>query len=810
MRVGAAFAVALGLLAATALPAAAPPHIDGVLIGLRGGPDISLPDHPDVRGGVGRSRNGVWTPVQVTLKAGHDGVTRGAFRLVVESNDGEAVAYRYTVPVPAISADGEQVVFAYARPGNSASTFNVTLESADGKAAQTVARLQRDTGELRKEVLEPPDVLYLTVGSRLPALKRAVKPAEADANNNDEEDRPAPGFAYVERVSELPDRWFGYEAVDVVVLATSGDAFITQLLQKNEAARRDALLDWVRRGGRLILTVGRNEQAVAHLLDRMPLLSCGLTARVGRDELPRLAAWSGRGAREQPLKKVEIAGVKPGPGTSVLVREAAAAGDLEERPVVLQSACGLGRVVLVAFDLDAPPFSTWEGRTAFWRKLIAEVAPHPAGAVRPESQGGLPRGELAADLKRGLETFDEVPVISFGWVALFILFYLVLIGPLDYFVLRKVFKRLEWTWVTLPVLVLLVSAGAYATAYWLKGDEQRINKIDLIEIDLHDPPQVYGTSWFTVFSPRVRTYTVGVEPAAPGWCASWGEEAPAAAVVVATMDGPEPSLGGNTPSLFRRPYDYAADAAGLERLPVPVWATRTFTASWRAPQPAGGPPVAARLRASRGEGDALAGTISNNLPARLQGAVLFYRGQWRRLGDLEPGEAREVSPLFERDVQPHGRKEWFSDFSVLEPRLNAPAVPQSGGQGESGRPLSWQALSSYRTVRSLMFHGASEGEGQLNSGLRGLDQGWRLLPQPQVPPPARYRDEAILVARTPLRAGPAEEVSRDGVSATRLWLDRLPGSAAVRPALSGRLLQETYVRVYIPVQPATSLPARQP
>jgi hypothetical protein len=49
-----------------------------------------------------------------------------------------------------------------------------------------------------------------------------------------------------------------------------------------------------------------------------------------------------------------------------------------------------------------------------------------------------------------------------------------------------------------------------------------------------------------------------------------------------------------------------------------------------------------------------------------------------------------------------------------------------------------------------------------------------------------------------LPSGPAEEVSQDGVSATRLWLGHLPGEGNREP-LKGYLSQETYVRIYIPV-----------
>jgi hypothetical protein len=312
----------------------------------------------------------------------------------------------------------------------------------------------------------------------------------------------------------------------------------------------------------------------------------------------------------------------------------------------------------------------------------------------------------------------------------------------------------------------------------------RINKIDLVEIDLHGPGQVYGQSWFTLFSPRIQNYTIGLEPVAPEWGGRWGADdadAPAPPVMTAVMDGPEPGLGGNTQSLFRRPYEYAADAGGLRRVPIPVWATRTFTSSWRVPlkdaQAKGRPPpIQTELRISR-DGRALSGAITNNLPAELQGAVLFFQGQWYRMGDLMPGETRDVAPLFERDIKSHLLAEWFTSEEVLKPR---------------------RSLASYKVLRSLMFYSVPGGSQQPNSTLRQLDEGWRVVSQGEGQQ-RRYRDEAILVARTPPRSGRAETVARDGVSPTRLWLDDLPGTQSQRPALSGYLQQETYVRIYIPL-----------
>ena len=759
--------------------AAAPPHIDekGIRIGLRDGSDVA------------RSRNGVWTPIAIPLQAGADDVPSDSYRLIVETTDGEAVPYRSTTAVPAIPAQSRRVVFAYVRPGSTGATFTVVLQRADGSEIQAIHDLSRDPS--KKEILEPQEVLYLSLGSLLHDLRTVSgsEGAESAAQmSKPDHDVAPPGFAAIEDVADMPDRWFGYEAVDAIVMTTASDTFVEQLLSMDKV-RRDALLDWVQRGGRLVLSVGRNQRRVAKWLEKMPLIDGVLQGKVIRPSLPNLQRWCGTDPRQkQLLRNIELACVQPGPNMHGVVYEDPTTGDAETRPVLWQSSCGLGRVILVAFDLDAPPFSTWEGRGSFWKKLQEEIVPHRAVGEANLPIGPLVQaGELATDLKRALENFQDVPVVSFGRVALLILFYICLVGPLDYFFLKKVCKRLELTWISFPVLVLVISTAAYTTAHYVKGDDLRINKIDLVDIDLHAPGQVYGRSWFTLFSPDVRNYTIGLERSAPDWvgCEEAADtELPTPPVMIAVMDSPEAGLGGSSPSLFRRPYEYAPQASGLLHVPIPKWAARTFTASWRGPLKDAWrkdrPPIfQALLRISR-DGKALSGTITNHLPTELQGAVLFFQGQWYQLGDLAPGEVREVSPLFEPDIKPHSLQEWFIETKLWQSQHVA-SFPESP-----------------KILQALLFHGAPGGGQQPNSGLRTLDEGWRLLSLGEGQQ-RRYREEAILVARTPPRSGDAEKIAQEGISPTRLWLDVLPDAQLQRPALPGRLQQETYIRIYIPL-----------
>ncbi len=415
--------------------------------------------------------------------------------------------------------------------------------------------------------------------------------------------------------------------------------------------------------------------------------------------------------------------------------------------------------------------------------------------------------------QRGLESFYDLPVIHFGWVTLFLLLYVLVVGPLDYFLLKKLFKRLELTWVTFPTLVILVSILAYAVAYRSKGNDVRINQIDLVEYDLHGN-QAYGSSWFTLFSPRIARYTIGLEPAAPDWASPRGADTPYPGTMLATLHATERFQRPGSQGLFPNPYVYAADATGIEGVPLPVWATRSFTASWHAPLDPARPAIAAEIERSRLGKQLPKGTITNNLPVTLRGVTLFYQNRVYSLGDIASGEDKRIDGIFENNKQ-WIPQDWVQDPSVLQPDL---IFQGAGKRGQGDRPTQ----ESYQLMKEMLFHPEDQRNDKAvragapfqmnpglvqqdlgprdNSGLRQFDQTWRLQAQQEGRGELQYRSEIVLVARTQPRGGRTEQLTADGSTPTRLWLGALPGGKEKRPALPGQLWQETYVRAYLPVK----------
>lgn len=762
--------------------------IESVRVGFPAGLDSTEAAEADTSLGT-LFKSGLWTPVYVTVRGGAEGASPG--RVVVETADSDDVQNTYAVPVPALEPKDMVTVQAFTKTGSANGELVIRLDE------QVAENRFKPVDEKKKSfnAIGMGDPLCLAVGSRIPGLRQNLAGLfPAGQGNQPNLDRLR--VAFVDDVGTLPNRWFGYASVDLLMLTTGKREFVNGLLGEDRH-HKEALAEWVRRGGHLLVSCGRNQDAVPDLFNRahmpLPVNLSELHAQtveglrgwltVGTETLQAPPPRNGAGGT------IILAKLEPKPGMSVetiLPRS----GDNSSPPLIVRWPYGLGQITLVAFDLDQPPFTTWAGQKEFWRNLLDKLRLRPP-TVEPRQNANNPnafyqnsRADLASLLQTRLENFKDVSVISFGWVALFILIYIIIVGPLDYLFLKKVVKRLELTWITFPTVVIVVSAVAYFAAYSLKGNDLRINKVDVVDIDLGSR-QVFGNSWFTVFSPRIQLYTVGIEPAAPLFAAEDATAGPKAAapVVVTWMGKPDEGYGGynraRSQSLFHRTYRYEPDAAGLRDVPIQVWSSKSFAANWEGTWTGKQAQHLQHQESPR----KLEGTVTNPLPVPLEDVALIY-GEGGASGvriylldKLAPGESK---PIIDGTTKTQTMTDWRRSSPVMVqqnygPYQNLPTVP--------GAPL----------MKQILFYSAvTDADQNRDTALRYLDQSWR----------QNLKDVAILYGRVAAQDGPAEAVTQNAATPTRLWLGQLPGTGAARPRLDGMLNQETYVRVFIPVPPA--------
>jgi hypothetical protein len=787
---------------------------------------LGLPVGP-VRSDTSRTgiyKPGQWAPVYVSLECTRD--TEEPLVLVVETRDADDIFTEGSVEIGPMAKgdrlqDNEIGRLGYLKPGQFYATVRVRVKGADS------GRTYGDSDERHTQSIEGPSFVILGVGASLNSI-RFPNPQQRD----EADEARTPGVqdlrgGWVETsqildVGLLPDQWFGYGAVDLMVLGTGANReFWEALAAPQHEKRRKAIAEWVRRGGRLVLSVGTNPDVLDALKEIKDILPATV-APGGKRTVNRLGfTWQAPGTftgRTGTIgfadERTDFAAAKLEPRPDRPTRAVMTEGD-SQTPLAVQGPYGLGRVTVLAFDLDRAPFTDWRaGRAQFWENLVNQTGYVLPGAEKKLERYGSRYDEYTGALQGSLDFFEGVPVVSFGWVALFILIYIVLIGPVDYLFLKKVVKRLEWTWVTFPVIVITVSAGAYFAAYALKGKDLKINKVDVVDIDLVGR-RVDGNTWFTLFSPRIQNYTIGIEPAGtasagpvkPGWAA--GDPARAARdSLLGWQSNVQPNRygGGGGGGLLSKRYRYQSMvdpddpnrdlyATGLEGVPIQVWTTKAFSAEWTAPIDPAKPPIVAELSERAGE-KLLVGTITNNLPVEeFSDAALFWRGRVYDLKkDFPIGVAKSVT--FQADVGQQDVRGWLEPaargFSLPRPQQQYQTYGDPGTPGNPNFRL-WPVLFAEAFMDSTKRAEAP------NASLRRLDQSWRVAPD--------RPEQAVLVLRLgteeSVRQGiSAEEMTRDPRSPSRLWLGELPTSGKPRPAVLGTLKQETYVRVFIAVKTA--------
>jgi hypothetical protein len=781
-------------------------------------------------------KTGTWGPIYLLMKQLRK--VDGEIELVIKTTDSDDLENTYVVPVglPEFFPDpnpidplkpdmllttAELPYMPYVRCGGT--NAEVTIIVQDAKTGYPVSP------PYKRRFFAKDNYKYvlMAVGSQLAGLRLPKAGGDGQTDPGDSKLGNRLEVAAVGTdVTRLPDQWFGYKAVDLLILGTGQggtDPWYQQLfgdqIGPGAKRRQQAMLEWVRRGGHVVVSVGSN----ATLLAGMPAFQEFLPATLKRDDPVRNPVELKLEGVRKPDKSMLGEPLRPGgrggvgkmntltvanlvPKTDrpvrVLVPEKTAGP-----PVILQAPYGLGRVTRVGFDLDQAPFVDWEQRGFVWDWILREAGsdrgvgsatqgqPNPGN---PQFGGNFYSGEQdderAITLQGYIDYFAGVPVISFGWVALFILLYIIIIGPVDYLFLKKVLGRLELTWVTFPLVVIAVSAVAYFAAYALKGNDLKINKVDVVDVDLGGQ-RLYGQTWFTVFSPRIENYTIGVEPS-PQWT-----PIPPDKTARDTMVGWMGQARSGRSSLFRRTYRYyngpvdgtMAFAIGLEQVPIQVWSTKAFSGSWAAPYDPKAPPIAHTLRHPAGDPDKLTGRITHYLDGvTLQDAHLIYMGNVVDLGDLTAGADKSV---LSQKTGLQQASQWLQS-AANDVATNVNQYNVRGARQQTTGPSNFNALS-------VMFHEITDGNRTTslrNASLRDLDQSWRVR--------ADNRDEAILVAKIIVPEGPAEPTATSAASPSRLWLRGIPGTTddrgrpAERSEIRGTLKQDTYVRVFIPIAKA--------
>jgi hypothetical protein len=311
----------------------------------------------------------------------------------------------------------------------------------------------------------------------------------------------------------------------------------------------------------------------------------------------------------------------------------------------------------------APAEVSAKASSPVWRgvlePVVADWLERAAGADRQGLSTGAPQ-ERAANT--AIERLGDVPVISdsvFVMIAGAMLLLVALVGPLDYFVLRR--KRLgHRSWITALFWIAAASAVAFGAPRIVRTAPTQVNRITVVDAMLGSGP-LFQSGVTGVYAGRSGSMRLeGIAPTSwwRGRSVSYGTEEFRGLAVVTTT---QRAAGGEAGSTRGAP---------LEQVPIALWTFRAF-----ADDATGSPMWSSLTGRIHREGDGYRVTLAG-LPKGVvvTEATLRIGGKWRTLTAPPPPPETPATTVYRR--------------GVVQARPE-PVLPVPVGSGAEG---SWSGL----------------------------------------------------------------------------------------------------------------------
>lgn len=515
---------------------------------------------------AGHGRVGSWMAVAVTVANDGPAIT-GEVRLA----GGAQGRTRFGLPVD-LPTGSRKSLELYIQPPAFGQSVEVSLVTAAGTAASA------------KVSYSVPDSNQLVVGvvAERPAPIIAALRLPTGIGG-------APAIVVPLTVADLPGRVEAWDPIDRLVWQDTDSSS----LRPEQVA---ALRGWIAGGGRLTI-IGGTIGAVAlaglpdDLLPFRPTTTRDVSPTVLKDLVGSLSTT------------VQTIPAMSGDRSAVHGRTLVATGD---QVIAAERTFGSGGVTLVGVDPSAKWLAGSAASDAVWNRIV------PPRVVSRLLDSGDDSQVLAA-----LNTLPALALPPVGGLLILLAGYILLVGPVNYLVLRR-FDRREWAWVTMPLLVVGFAVAAYLYGGALRGGNVIINSVTVVR-GAPDTTVATATAYIGVFSPDRQSYQLEV----PGGALL---SAPTSGDLITGFDGTQDNgildiLQGDT----ARVRDLAVGYGSLRAV--------------RAEAAVAGPQVSADLKL---EGDHLKGTVTNRSNLTLEKAAVVLGTSVALIGDLAPGATTTI------------------------------------------------------------------------------------------------------------------------------------------------------------------------
>jgi len=317
----------------------------------------------------------------------------------------------------------------------------------------------------------------------------------------------------------VPWDWTGFVPLDLLILYDPD----WSLFQEQQLK---AIVEWVSNGGRLLLVLGSHplsgNNPIARFLPfevqdvKQTVVSQGILQQweLAHDEPEAVSAWS----------------LVPGPEARYYE---APTYDIDDC-LFATAYAGFGRVSVLAFDPSTMSDKQRAHSARFWVSRIDTILeqeaamsygnrgrrypsnrmartieysgdPDRASRNDPRSQNRFDVGQAHGANNAVMEfLYQGIKPLSIWWVILLLGILAVLLGPVDYKLLKRK-GRLPLTWVTCTFWIALFTVGAYYGVQALRGGDMELRVVSVID-GIEDGDHAWSTNYCGLFAPYSDDY----------------------------------------------------------------------------------------------------------------------------------------------------------------------------------------------------------------------------------------------------------------------------------------------------------------
>ena len=318
-------------------------------------------DIEDVRFGFNDGyKQGKWVPLNITVRSQNEPNTfNGKLSVEVRNLYSDEPIYQYATPLQLSKTDRKHKKL-YIYCPKTAITLFIQLAHT-GKSDQRIEMpipKPRATQEIMPPApMENKDYFVLVLAPSGDKLQKFVDKKQLD------EDGTRAHIKYLLNSNAMPTQWIGYNAVDLMVIR---EVSLTE--RRISKQPQKALLEWVQRGGTLVVSGGSN----FHYL-KGSFVEKFLPVKLIREETidkvpPALQQFELN--TENAISTFKSIQFEPKPECHTLL-------GTDEQIYIAKRNFGSGQIICLAFDYNAPPFSDLKVGETFWRWLLTTHGKSP-------------------------------------------------------------------------------------------------------------------------------------------------------------------------------------------------------------------------------------------------------------------------------------------------------------------------------------------------------------------------------------------------------------------------------------------------